>query len=298
VRARRAATLALAALAAWLAAPHARAYRTTQDSASSAAGGIHGPVAWDVTPVPYAVNRAASDDLTLDQVTPAIDLAFATWTGPSCSALAVTDVGPTDVRARPHDGTNVVVWEETGWTTFGFPASAIGVTQTELAGSAGGTWSITGADMQLNGEGYTWVLEGGMMGSTTVDVQSVVTHESGHYLGLLHPCEATGFDGAPVCGPLLDPGAAPTMYPAYTGMGQRTLEADDVDGICFLYPRAGCETTRCADGERCDGAEHCVAVTPPPGGCCAASGARGSGAAPLALAACALALAGGARRRR
>ena len=53
------------------------------------------------------------------------------------------------------------------------------------------------------------------------DLASVVTHEAGHFLGLSHSCA---------------PGA--TMIDGYmTGdLGMRSIEADDIAGICAIYP--------------------------------------------------------------
>lgn len=283
MRVRRAAVVTLA-LCALLAPPSARAYRTTQDAASLAAMGMTGRIAWTASPVSYRIHEAGSADLALGALAPAVDASFAAWAEPSCSALSVTNLGTTPARAAMGDGVNVLVWEETDWSTFGFPSSLLGITFTEVT-RAGSGWAITGADMQLNGVDYTWVIEGGHTGTTTIDVQSIVTHEAGHFLGLLHPCEATAFDGAPMCAPLTDPASAPTMFPSYTGETERSLEADDVDGICFLYPRTGCETTRCHAGETCDGAEHCVPIPVDAGvpdsgvvirgggGCCGVAGA-------------------------
>jgi len=58
--------------------------------------------------------------------------------------------------------------------------------------------------------------------STAVDLDSLLTHEAGHLLGLAHNT--------------MDKTA--TMFPGYSeGTDSlRTLAADDIDGICALYP--------------------------------------------------------------
>ncbi len=63
-------------------------------------------------------------------------------------------------------------------------------------------------------------------GCTWIDVGAVVTHESGHVLGLDHPCSA---------GPCSPPAV---MSPSIAvGDTLRALYPDDVDGVCAIYPR-------------------------------------------------------------
>ncbi len=108
-------------------------------------------------------------------------------------------------------------------------------------------------------------------------------HESGHMLGLLHPCELGGALGAPDCSQHPEAAEA-TMYPVYSS-GEVTLSADDVAGVCFLYPGSDCEITGCPSGTVCQpegclvkcGERMCMAgerctsdgcqPAPPPGEC-------------------------------
>jgi hypothetical protein len=80
-----------------------------------------------------------------------------------------------------------------------------------------------------------------------IDLRNTVTHEVGHFVGLAHPCGAS--EGRVDCNvdPPLD-GGVPylqrTMNPT-TGHGdveKRSLSADDVAGVCAIYPDAegGC----------------------------------------------------------
>ena len=64
--------------------------------------------------------------------------------------------------------------------------------------------------------------------ATSYDLPSILTHEVGHFLGMAHstePCTVGGDD-------------CPTMNPFYTtgSDAYRSLEADDVAGICAVYP--------------------------------------------------------------
>ena len=88
----------------------------------------------------------------------------------------------------------------------------------------------------------------GATGCYAYDLQNTVTHEAGHFLGLAHPCEDPPSPGVPSCSAPLPPGetvpyAQRTMYPA-TAIGEtskRVLSADDVAGVCAIYPApSGC----------------------------------------------------------
>jgi len=73
-------------------------------------------------------------------------------------------------------------------------------------------------DMQIDPD-WTWTTGG----ATTIDFQSVVTHEFGHALGLNHSA-----DGSAV------------MYPSYSaGSIKRSLAADDLAGMVAIYGTVG-----------------------------------------------------------
>ncbi len=71
------------------------------------------------------------------------------------------------------------------------------------------------------------------------DVANTVTHEAGHMLGLDHVCNPAYAAPYDACGSL----SADTMAPSATvgDTNKRTLEADDIDGVCTIYPvSSGC----------------------------------------------------------
>jgi hypothetical protein len=60
------------------------------------------------------------------------------------------------------------------------------------------------------------------------DLQSILTHEAGHFLGMAHTdksCQAAG-NNCPTMDAMYRPGSSDF----------RTLEQDDIDGICAIYP--------------------------------------------------------------
>jgi len=239
--------LALAALLAVAWPGSARAYRTSQDSLFNQRNGITGPVAFEPLPVRYTLFRGPSA-LALADVERATREAFLTWTRPSCSALEIEGGGFAGTAAIYGDDRNVVEWVEDGtWRARGFSGFTIGVTTNQLL-RVGDRWTFDESDMELNADDFRWVIDGGTGEADPVDVQGLVVHEAGHFVGLLHTCEPSAQDGAPACA---SGGEPETMWPRYTGENQRTLEPDDVAGICFLYPAPGCATEGCPPGQRC-----------------------------------------------
>ncbi len=188
-------------------------------------------------PAPYMLTTAGSADLPIATLEPIVQRAFEDWTRVSCgTSLSVAYGGRTSTRAdvSTYDGISVVSWVESGWR---HGSGAIGVTAPKWSST------INEADMELNGENYTWI-EGSGTGSR-VNAYSIVVHEAGHYMGLGHSTDGSA-----------------AMYYAYGG-GVLALNADDGTGICALYPGGStptdCATTGCPSGQTCTGG---VCVTP------------------------------------
>ena len=101
-------------------------------------------------------------------------------------------------------------------------------------------------DIEINGEAYHWGLHGDAQAGI-MDLQSMLTHELGHVLGLDHNCYEAGFglprpnddqgNPAPTCEGAPSATTAATMYPVTSyGVERRALGDDDVRGVCALYP--------------------------------------------------------------
>lgn len=242
---RSSAIVALVTLALGLSVPgEARAFRTAADlpEFSSAPIGWRQSVVnldlWDV-PTPLA------SDLRL-----AAEFAASAWSDPGCSGLqvAVTDDGAPDISVH---------WIASGWEAAGHREDALAATDVVYSSVEGGT-HIVRARIYLNGA----LIDEGAAGEELLE--AVLTHEVGHAIGFLHACEP---DDPSV--PCADPDFSSALFPSHSA-SQASLSADDVEGLCSLYPHCadGCAGLDCVfgecvlvcTGEICGAGETCGAV--------------------------------------
>ncbi len=223
----------------------ASAYRTGADT-SDFPGTTR--VRWN-GPITFRVHDQDVPNVTAGKLANVLQSAYITWQAPLCTSVEFRYSGLTDARAELGDGVNTVSFITEGWTERGYDPQGAAITETEYAAVEGGDWEIVEADIFLNAEHHGWeeILTQPVEGYR--DVLSVLTHELGHALGLLHPCENPGRGSVPDCDDGdFDP--QDTMYPEYD-LAQQQLGADSKAGVCWLYPGEGCPDDGCADGYKC-----------------------------------------------
>lgn len=165
----------------------------------------------------WSYNPAGKPAGLVDDAT-AVDAAAASW-GTAGANVTLLDDGNT--TAAPSlcqnlaDGRNTV-----GWAPIGHGVLAMTCT----------SWSpLAGAiefDMQID-PSWAWTTN---LSVIRMDLQTVVTHEFGHALGLDHPCD---FNRPTTCS---GPERTAVMYGSYTaGENRRTQQADDIAGILAVY---------------------------------------------------------------
>jgi hypothetical protein len=232
------------------------------------------PLFWPQACIGFSVQKDGAPNIPATTVASIAKLAFSAWTSADCGQgvhpdINVSDLGFVTCDQAEYDpngaNSNTILFRANGWPYTMTNALALTTVTYNLD-----TGEIRDADMELNATDVTF-----STGDTNVtyDLQSIMTHEAGHFLGLAHS---------------QDPNA--TMRPGYPphSTALRELDPDDVAAICNAYPLKapmGCDPT--PHGGLAD-ACNTPAVPAPKTGCCAiAVGAGTTG--PEAV----LALAGG-----
>jgi MYXO-CTERM domain-containing protein len=190
-------------------------------------------VRWDARLIEFAMHSDVPQDLWPGDVTAAVERAAATWRETECGEPGISAPKTTTLPAAPGDGVNTIQWIKSGWVERGLPRDAAGATDVQYERASGGEWRIVEADVYLNAELFRWLPAGEGPEPDYRSVLSVLTHEMGHVLGLMHPCEPGGSGGAPDCSSHSEMQGV-TMYPLYS-VAQSELSEDDTAGVCFLY---------------------------------------------------------------
>jgi hypothetical protein len=180
---------------------------------------------WKNQRIGYSLQRDASTQISLSVATDVAAQAFATWSAAACSSgppsISAIALPPVDCDVVPSKGYgNVIMFRDSGWPYPGDAVNTLGLTRLTVNKVTG---EIYGADIEINS---TKILVAQPPAPTgAYDLVSILTHETGHFLGLAHSA---------------DTGAV--MY-AYYKAGSTSLAPDDVAGICSIYSPDGTRNT-------------------------------------------------------
>ncbi len=186
--------------------------------------------------------------------------------GSACSDFALVNEGKSD-EGVGFDGVNIVKFSEDFWCRPAtnsdpqecYDEAAAGITTIFFVDDDGSSRNgeILDADIEFNGVQFALAVGGQTSGTAQceADFANTLTHEIGHLLGLDHTCWVGGPRleddlGNPVPSCTLPTIGADiteaTMY-NFQSCGETkkaSLEQDDINGFCAIYPR-GEHTTAC-----------------------------------------------------
>jgi hypothetical protein len=203
------------------------------------------PLAWALGRVPYGVATGASRQVSLADATRIADASFASWNDTLCTGGSVGieafDDGPitsvpdgSDLQADGTDASVLAIWgmcadsaacdprvhdvlvfDDDRWP-YDDPTSTLALTTVSYGLDDGRIFQayteINSAQNKLTTE------EPPPANGDAFDLQAILTHEAGHFLGLAHSA---------------DPNAI--MFATYKA-GSIHLAPDDEEAICTVYP--------------------------------------------------------------
>jgi hypothetical protein len=183
------------------------------------------PVFWPNACVSYDIQVNASKQVPYDTAVELFAAAFAKWTSTTCPSVGggrvsidVTNLGAVDCDQVEYNydqgNQHAIIFYDTGWP-YDDPVNTLGLTTIWFNADTG---ELYDADMAINASDK-FTLEDPVP-PLGYDFQSIITHETGHFLGMAHSGDLNA-----------------TMFAIYTKgtTWMRTLSADDKDGICSVY---------------------------------------------------------------
>jgi hypothetical protein len=186
------------------------------------------PLAWHGSRVPIGVVSTASSQISFADATRIEELAFGVWNDIVCPggrpSIQAFDDGP--ITQVPQSGcsssagcdaavNDYIIFDDAAWP-HDDPANALGLTTVTFGVDDG---RIFAAYTEINTAQKTIVAQEPAPPGA-YDLQSILTHEAGHFFGLAHSTEASA-----------------VMY-AFYHSGATNLTADDMAGFCAIYPPA------------------------------------------------------------
>jgi Matrixin len=183
------------------------------------------PLQWRQPCVSFDVQQGASSHIDFATADATLTQAFATWQQLACGggmpSIQVFDFGSVSCNKTEYNqqagNANILIFRDDEW-----PHDISGDNTDVLALTTVTYDTVTGdiydADIEVNTFDFTFTT-GDSPGPDDYDLLSVLTHETGHFLGLAHS-QTT----------------AATMYRSYQGIVMRHPQQDDVNAVCSAYP--------------------------------------------------------------
>lgn len=194
------------------------------------------PLAWPTSCVSYSTHDQGSQlrDISSEELRQVIAASFAEWLASDCGAstlsITVEDRGfaacgqPEFNEAEDARNANIWMFREENTASSSDRILGSSIDAAALAVSIVSfdfrTGEIVDVDVEMNSDRSVFTMTE-LPSETVIDLQSVVTHEAGHFLGLDHTSERDA---------TMDAGYLPGT------LDQRSLHPDDEAGLCAIYP--------------------------------------------------------------
>jgi hypothetical protein len=201
------------------------------------------PLYWASSCVSFSLQQDSSIHIPMKYFEQAAQRSFVAWTDLECeTGLATVAFSQLDDVAchkteynKGGTNANIIMFQDNKWVYQGVDNTLAKTTVT----FDGDTGEILDADIEINHANNNFTISDMVI---EYDLESVLTHEVGHFIGLDHTLDFSA-----------------TMYAGYEPgtIEQRSLEEDDVLGACEIYPperQASCDTApRGGLGYECGG---------------------------------------------
>lgn len=180
---------------------------------------------WPTSCVSFSFQKNGTQNLDLLQTKAAVTRAFQHWAELPCTGggtASITFTQTEDVACKKSQynanapNVNVVLFQDTDWTYRGIDGTLAktSVTYNDQTGE------IYDADIEVNSDNNPLTLVDPPK-TVKYDLEAIMTHEAGHFLGIAHSPEPDA-----------------VMYASYApgSISQRKVTQDDVDALCAIYP--------------------------------------------------------------
>jgi MYXO-CTERM domain-containing protein len=188
---------------------------------------------WNERRIRYAIRAPGATSISSAETLALVQRSFEVWEQPRCSDLTFVYDGVVDPSTEPR-AVSQVIFQQVGWVEGSRSSAAVALTTMTYAVSDG---VIKFGILEVNEEIYRFSdAADGCEQPDTYDLGAVLTHEVGHFIGLAHTDLPPESDFR-----------APTMTAMVNQCDPefRSLETDDIEGLCFIYPD-GAPTRQCA----------------------------------------------------
>ena len=185
------------------------------------------PLRWNTSPVRWHATDAGTATVSPAEFQSAVARAFDTWQNVPTASIGFAFSGFTSARPFDEDGVSVI-----GFENEPDLERVLGATSFVIDDVTG---EIVESDVFFN-SAFQWsTSDTGQTGR--FDLQSIATHEIGHFLGLAH--SALGETEVRPSGGRRVMASSSVMFPiafGATNSADRTLQPDDIAAVSDLYP--------------------------------------------------------------